>query len=184
MLIIDGIKDLISNGDINDPKACGEVVQTLMTISKENHLAIVTVLHENKNDTNLRGHLGSEIVNKCAECWQVKKSGQIFEVEQTDCRNQPVEGFSFTLDNEGLPIPMEYTPKVSAQERTESKSKDTFQRCLPPMKNLSYTDLTNLYCEYYGCKEATAHTHIAKGIKQRFLSKEPDGNYKFSYNSY
>lgn len=181
LLIIDGIKDLVSNSDINDPKTSGEVVQKLMTISKDNHLAIVTILHENKNDNNLRGHLGTEAVNKCSECWQVKKVDRIFEVEQTDSRNQPAEAFSFTLDEMGLPVPIEHTPIISIQERTATKRLDTFRQCLPPLKSLSYTDLSTLYCEYYGCSISTAHTHISTTLKHGFLTREPDGIYKFNY---
>lgn len=181
LLIIDGIKDLVSNSDINDPKTSGDVVQKLMTISKGNHLAIIAVLHENKNDNNLRGHLGTEAVNKCSECWQVKKVDQIFEVEQTDSRNQPAESFSFKLDERGIPIPMEYTQKTSTQDRTILKMKETFRLCLPTFVSRSYTELTNLYCEYYGCKISTSQAHVAKALQHGFLKHEEDGSYKFNH---
>ena len=183
LLILDGAKDLILNGDINDIKTSGEVVQMLMTISKENHLSIVTVLHENKGDTNLRGHIGTEILNKCSENWQVKKDGDSFEVEQIDSRNQPTEGFSFTLNDAALPVQIEHAPKISTQERTETKKLETFRQCLPQMKSLSYTDLTNIYCEFHGCAVPTAKKNISEYCKKGYLIHESNGNYIFNYTS-
>ena len=180
-LIIDGAKDLISSGDINDIKSCVDVVQKMMTVSKDHNLAIITILHENKNDTNLRGHIGTELLNKCAESWQVIKDGENFEVEQVDFRNQPVEGFSFTLDDDALPIPLERVPKISVKERTETKKSETFMQCLPPSISLSYTDLGNFYCEYYPCKIGTAKKDIAAFHSKRFLTHEPDGTYRYNY---
>jgi len=181
LLIIDGAKDLIANGDINDPKSSHEVVQRLMTISKENHLAILTVLHENKNDPNLRGHIGTELLNKCSECWQIKKTGKIFDVEQTDSRHKPAEGFSFTLDEKEQPVFNANASKISGQERTDIKMINTFKQCLPREAKLIYTELTKVYCEKYPCKESLAHSHIAKGTKLAVLIKESDKNYKFNY---
>lgn len=183
LLVIDGAKDLISNGDINDVKTSNDVVQSMMTLSKNHHLAIITILHENKKDTNLRGHIGTELINKCSECWQVSKSDLTFEVEQTDSRNKPAEGFSFTLNEMEIPVAMAYSPKVSVHERTATKSKETFAMCLPIGESLSYTALTIKYCEFYNCKESTAHTHISNSLKSGILKNEPDGKYKFNHPS-
>ena len=44
-IIIDGIKDLIEGGDINDEKESGKAVQFLMEITKEFNASVLTVLH-------------------------------------------------------------------------------------------------------------------------------------------
>lgn len=181
LLIIDGAKDLISSGDINDIKSCVEVVQRMMTISKDNNLAIITILHENKNDTNLRGHIGTELLNKCAESWQVTKNGENFEVKQEDYRNQPAEGFSFTLDDDVLPVSIERVPKISFKERTRAKKVEAFRICLPPLTNLPYTELARIYCKLYPCKIDTAKKDIASFCKDGYLTHEPDGNYRYNY---
>lgn len=182
-IIIDGIKDLIEGGDINDEKESGKAVQFLMVITKEFNAAVLTVLHENKTDSNLRGHIGTELLNKCSEVWQVKKNDNLFEAEQIENRNDPsgIINFSFEFNEEGLPVMVESVPKISVQERTETKKLETFRQCLPQMKSLSYTELTKLYCEYYGCADPTAHKHISSFIKMNFLTHQSDGNYKFNY---
>ena len=182
LLIIDGAKDLISNGDINDTKTCGETVQKMMTISQVNNLAIITILHENKTDTNLRGHIGTELLNKCAENWQtVKNTDGSFEVKQIECRNQPADDFGYTLDENVLPVPSESAPRVSQKEIIEIKKQTTLRQCLPPMKRSSYTELTNLFSEYYPCKSRTATDTIATYLKRGYLIHESDGNYKYNY---
>jgi len=181
LLIIDGAKDLIINGDINSPTASGEVVQQLMTLSNNYHVSIITVLHENKGDNNLRGHIGTELLNKCSECWQVTKAGDVFEVEQTDNRNEPVEGFSFILNSEKLPVAIAYAPKIAPAERLKQNKISTFRQCLPQLTRKRYNELVTLYCEYGGCKDSTALKHIKDALNWGYLIKDDSGLYKFNY---
>jgi len=180
-LIIDGAKDLISNGDINDPKTCGDVAQQFMTLTKIYPISIISILHENKNDTNLRGHIGSELLNKCSECWQVKKVDDLFEVEQSENRNESVEGFSFILNSEKLPVAIAYAPKIAPAERLKQNKISTFRQCLPQLTRKRYNELVTLYCEYGGCKESTALKHMKEVIRYGFLVKDNEGLYKFNY---
>ena len=181
LLIIDGAKDLISNGDINDPKTCGDVAQQFMTLTKIYPISIITILHENKNDTNLRGHIGSELLNKSNEVWQVKKLDGVFEVEQTDNRNESVDGFSFTINNEKLPVAIAFTPKIAPAERLKQNKLNAFRKCLPPLTMKRYSELVTLYCEYGGCKDSTALNHIKDALNWGYLIKDDSGLYKFNY---
>jgi len=181
LLFLDGAKDLIIGGDINDPKASGDVVQLLMTLTKEYHMAIVTVLHENKKDSNLRGHIGTELLNKCSECWQVQKIGNSFKTVQTESRNEPTKGFSFMLSSDNLPIPNQFIPKITAKEKTDAKKLETLKQCFKPERSIKYTELVQLYCEYGNCKKTTAQTYIKTAIIQGYLLLEIDGKYKFNY---
>lgn len=176
LLVIDGAKDLILGTDINDPKASGQAVQILMTLTKIHNVAIITTLHENKGDQNLRGHIGTELLNKCAECWQVRKYDDIFEIEQTECRNQSVTGFSFTFDQNKLPAPIEHTPKTVASTANQ-RIKEAFAQCLPAGSGLRYTDLKNKYIEIAACSETSAETHISKALKYQYLIKNENGYY-------
>jgi len=181
LIIVDGAKDLIPDGDINNPKSCGETVQLLMAITKQYPVALVTILHENKNDSNLRGHIGTELVNKCSECWQVVKKENIFEIEQAESRNEPIEGFSFELNADKLPVEVEALPKVSRANATDQKKRDAFKECLPPDKSMKYAELAALYMEFYGCEKSSAKNHIAEGIKKKYLKKLSNGDYEFIY---
>ena len=181
LLILDGAKDLINGGDINDSKSSSEIVQSLMTLTKNYRLSIVTVLHENKNDTNLRGHIGTELLNKCSECWQVKKVDTKFESMQTDSRNQPAKGFSFMLNSEALPVHLEHVPRISVKEKTDAKKLKTLRQCFKLENSIKYTELVNMFCKNGNCKETTAQTYITIAFDHGYLIKELDGRYKFNY---
>ncbi len=62
IIIIDGVRDLLSN--INDPDQSTELLTWLERITTTKDVHIINVLHMNKTDTNARGHLGSELLNK------------------------------------------------------------------------------------------------------------------------
>lgn len=103
ILVIDGIRDLMSN--INDPDESTEVIVWLEKLTLEYNLSIINILHINKTDNNARGHIGSELLNK-AECTiQVdldEKSG--FSVVKCESsREKPFEPFMFTHGPTGLP---------------------------------------------------------------------------------
>ena len=182
LLIIDGVRDLIKGGDINDQKASEKVSQFLMSLTKQFNLALITVLHENKGDSNLRGAIGTELLNKCSECWQVKKIGDKFQAEQTESRNEPVSGFSFKFNDEKLPVPVERAFRMSASEDKDQKMPDNFKQCLPQGVSIRYSDLKNKYVELTSFKPGTAESHIKNAVKDEYLIKDNNGNYFFNYH--
>jgi hypothetical protein len=183
-LIIDGIKDLIEGGDINAPKESGQTVQFLMTVTKEHNLAILTVLHENKNDTNMRGHVGTELLNKCSEVWQITKTDNVFDVEQTENRNEAshVLKFSFQFNDDHMPELIESLPKESVKSKNLRLRHVDFQSCLPPHQSLKYADLINEYSEKSGLAQKTAKNHITEFRRSGFLLKDSTADeYKYNY---
>jgi hypothetical protein len=184
LLIIDGAKDLIDSLDVNDARKCGEVIQFLMSLSQENNLALVTTLHENKGDTNPRGHLGSELLNKSSECWQVRKAtGGIFNVEQTETRNHPVPGLNFQLNKDVIPVLIDIPSKFPmTEEKRENKFREAFQKCLPEGVRLKYSELRSKYASETKCPEKSAENHIKKAVKEGIIKKDDeDGKYAFNY---
>jgi hypothetical protein len=181
LLVVDGAKDLIDGSDINDAKASGQTIQFLMSLTKNYNLAILTTLHENKGDNNLRGHVGTELLNKCSECWQVRKYDDIFETEQTECRNQPAAGFSFTFDDEKLPVHTVHITRKTVPQSIDQKIKETFFQCLPQGTTLRYTDLKNKYIESACCSETSVDNHINKAINRGYLVKDEKGFYSFNH---
>jgi len=184
VLVIDGVKDLIKGSNINDPESSGATVQFLMTLTHDFNIAVLTTLHENKslNDSNLRGHIGSELANKSSECWQVKKYGEIFGTYQTECRNEPAEGFSFTFNVENLPVPAEHTIKKSIKQLKEQKMKEFFEQCLPEGVSLRFKDLRSKYMALADYSVTSAETHISEAYRLKFLLKDKKGDYLFNYN--
>ena len=121
VVFIDGIRDLLI--DFNDQNESTVLIQEMMTLSQECNIAIVNILHTNKgkDDNNMRGHLGTELVNKSSDVFAVSRSkAGVFNVEQTDSRNIPVNDFAFQLDDAGLPVVADLDKTNNVVEMTKS----------------------------------------------------------------
>lgn len=101
-VVIDGIKDLV--GDINKPEEANDIVGRLLKWSEEKNIHICVVLHQNKNNDNARGHIGTEITNKAETVLSVTKEDQnSSSVKAEFCRDMEFPPFSFSVNQEGLP---------------------------------------------------------------------------------
>ena len=119
LVIVDGIRDLVN--DINDGVLAQEVMEELMHLATEHDCCIVCVLHQNKSgeDHNLRGWIGTELMNKAFEVYSCEKllPQRIFSLEQTLTRKYDIERtMYFEVGDDGLP--------VSCGVPTEGGSKD------------------------------------------------------------
>ena len=119
LVIVDGIRDLVN--DINDGVLAQEVMEELMHLATEHDCCIVCVLHQNKSgeDHNLRGWIGTELMNKAFEVFSCEKllPQRIFSLEQTLTRKYDIERtMYFEVGDDGLP--------VSCGVPTEGGSKD------------------------------------------------------------
>ena len=106
LVIVDGIRDLVN--DINDGVLAQEVMEDLMQLAAGQNCCIVCVLHQNKGseDHNLRGWIGTELMNKAFEVYACEKllPQRIFKVEQTLTRKYDIEqAMYFEVNGEGLP---------------------------------------------------------------------------------
>jgi hypothetical protein len=103
-VIIDGCRDLLF--DINNPTESVDVINDLMRWSSYYNLHIHTVLHLNKGDDQIRGHIGTELANKAETVLQVTKSSfdsNISEVKPMQVREKEFEPFAFRINDDGLP---------------------------------------------------------------------------------
>lgn len=117
-VVIDGIKDLVTS--INDEEQATVISSKLLKWTEQRNIHIVTVLHQNKSDTNARGHIGTELINKAETVLSITKAegdGKISIVEPQQCRNVEPEKFAFEINEDGLPIIAE-----NYELRTETKS--------------------------------------------------------------
>ena len=93
LVIVDGIRDLVN--DINDGVLAQEVMEELMHLATQTECCIVCVLHQNKSgeDRNLRGWIGTELMNKAFEVYSYEKllPQRIFSLEQTLTRKYDIE---------------------------------------------------------------------------------------------
>ena len=106
LVIVDGIRDLVN--DINDGVLAQEVMEELMHLATQAECCIVCVLHQNKSgeDHNLRGWIGTELMNKAFEVYSCEKllPQRIFSLEQTLTRKYDIEQtMYFEVGDDGLP---------------------------------------------------------------------------------
>ena len=107
LVIVDGIRDLVN--DINDGTLAQEVMEKLMHLATAHDCCIVCVLHQNKSgeDHNLRGWIGTELMNKAFEVYSCEKllPQRIFSLEQTLTRKYDIERtMYFEVGDDGLPV--------------------------------------------------------------------------------
>ena len=168
-VIIDGIKDLVTS--INDEDQATMVASKLLKWTEERNIHIVNVLHQNKSDTNARGHIGTELVNKAETVLEVAKAendNNISIVTPRECKNKDPEVFAFELNEYGVPIIAE-----NFEIRTETKKNRFDVSELEDYKK--YKLLIEVFGNgsEFGYKELTTQIKLAS---KTILGKELAGN--------
>lgn len=108
LVIVDGIRNLLYN--INSPKEATDIISRFMQWTDDRQIHIHTVLHQNKNDENARGHIGTELNNKAETVMQIevdREERSISVVEAIHIRDREFEPFAFRINSEALPEPVE-----------------------------------------------------------------------------
>jgi len=90
-VVIDGIRDLIR--DINSPEESTMISSKLLKWSEKTGAHILTVLHENISDGKLRGHIGTELMNKAETVLRVEKDKTDLGISNITC--DMVRGLEF-----------------------------------------------------------------------------------------
>ena len=131
LVIVDGIRDLVN--DINDGVLAQEVMEELMHLATEHNCCIVCVLHQNKSgeDHNLRGWIGTELMNKAFEVYACEKllPRRVFKLEQTLTRKYDIDRtMYFEVGDDGLPA-------VCAMPVDEGRT-EARQEKLPPLNQV------------------------------------------------
>ena len=124
LVIIDGIRDLML--DINSTGESVEVINKMMEWSSKYNLHIHCVLHLNKGDNNVRGHIGTEMSNKAETVLVISKSNEnpaISEEHELHIREKEFKPFAFTVDEGGLPVMAEnHSFDGNASERSKNRT--------------------------------------------------------------
>lgn len=99
VVIIDGVRDLLH--DFNDVGESLDTLQLLMdaTAASED-LALIAVLHMNEGTDKMRGHLGTELWNKCNTLLECSKENGVFTV-QNKSRLKEAAPFRFCINDAG-----------------------------------------------------------------------------------
>ena len=107
LVVIDGIRDLLL--DINDVKESMVLVNELMRLVNDHRIHICSILHSNPDGQKVRGHLGTEILNKCDSVIKVttRGSSNISTVTSEVMRDKHFLTWKFKVDENGLPYEAE-----------------------------------------------------------------------------
>ena len=96
-----------------------------------NQQNVHTILHQNKNDENARGHIGTELNNKAETVMQVevdKMDRTVSVVEAIHIRDRAFEPFAFRINDEVLPELLDsYQPQEKKIGRPAKKPFDPYK---------------------------------------------------------
>lgn len=169
MIVIDGIADLISN--FNDIDQSTDIISKLLALCSETNIALLTVLHENKSEdnTNMKGHLGTLLLQKAASVFHLSKSEDgTITVKNTDSRNKPIRDWYFKIDENGMPITSD--APVTEKERKEIEDlKENMRIAFEDADTLLRSELVERLKSKGLCSGATAYRKIEKAVEKNVL---------------
>jgi len=168
LVIIDGIRDLMSN--INDPDQSTELIVWLERQILKYNCHVINILHMNKTDSNARGHIGSELLNKAEMTIELELDTQenVTKVKCESSRDKPFETFSFWHDKDGLP---EVVGTVT--ERKQDNENNTRQLLVAAFADgpMVYRDLVEELRAQFGIGKTKAETFIRKFRRDGWIIK-------------
>lgn len=178
LVLLDGVVDMIA--DYNDPAESKSFISELMAIASKKDCALLCILHENKGkgDNTMRGHLGTELVNKSSEVYQVTRLNDLFTVAQTESRNAPTPDICFSIDSEGLPVLAEEANPAQGRSNLFMERVQIVRKFMQDKEAITHTELYEELMERFGGVSArTSKREIAKMLHADILAKDSKGKY-------
>lgn len=155
LIFIDGVRDLVF--DINSAHEAMEVIGWLMKLTADQNIHICLVLHQNKGDNNVRGHLGTEAVNKAETVLSVKKDRDISIVKPEHTRSREFSELAFTVED----IDEMGIPKITSHPDFQI-NRDTRERQAP---DESISD-DEILTKAFGGLEKPRYSELLDALKQ------------------
>jgi len=194
VVIIDGIRDLLF--DINNSTEATELVDYIRKWTDTTNTHIITVLHANKTDGNLRGHIGTELLNKGETILEVVIDGQDKNISVVSCersRNKPFEDFAFSINDAGIPVvcdmPVKSEKKVFDVE--EQIGADAIVKILVKAYNnrnepKTKSELKDIFSLKVKIKDAKARLIVAYCVDKQYIENVSNNkkNYKYVLNDW
>lgn len=159
-LVIDGIRDLVSS--INDEREATHIADSLLKWTQELNIHILTILHQNKGDSNARGHLGTELMNKAETVAMLSRDDnngkRITIIEAKLARHKEFESFAFTIDENGLAF--------------DSEIKASYNGKQPTVEQLTHIELEGIVKYCFSNHEYLAYRFFWPEIKKASIESE------------
>ncbi len=191
-VIIDGIRDLLS--DINSPVEATEIKDWLLQISSKHNIHITVILHTNKTDNNARGHIGTELINKCETTVLIEKDSKNQDVSVAKfeyTRDKTPDDFAFSVDIDGLPYGCDVpqpNKKIQSEDLLEADHFNIIQTIFKDRKSRNATQLNNDTIQvieelYEPIGKDKARQFIKYLVQNSFINENGTGNRKI-YTAY
>jgi hypothetical protein len=184
IVFIDGIRDLLKN--INDPVECTDLITWCEALITTYNIHIVNILHQNKNDNNARGHLGTELLNKAYITFELELDEQAgcTTVKCESGRDIPFKTFAFTHNADELPEVVSLP--VKGKVLTESDQKERLRYVFEdgPIK---YRAVIENIMQQFKVGKTIAGQLLAEYTRKNLIMKSgkdhsPDTVYKLLFN--
>lgn len=169
LVFLDGIGDIVT--DFNNIEESAKAVDLLMKLSSEYDCHICCILHVNKCNGQLHGHLGSKIVEKSETVLSVIRDGDVSTVEPSYTRNIAPDAFTFRINENGLPECCD-APVKSAKA---DKMREVFNEIINE-ETISYSNLKKAIMAT-GLIERTAERRIKSAMEEGIIVKNECGDY-------
>ena len=121
-------------------------------------LHISTIIHQNKNDNNARGHLGTEIVNKSESVISVTRVKTVSVVKAEYCRDKEFAPFAFTVDEQSA-LP-QIVPGYFVMDFEDAKSASRTNVKIMPDQHRAVMEKVFSYQDEYGRTELEVQAKI------------------------
>jgi hypothetical protein len=181
VVFIDGIADLVSN--FNDVEQSTITVNRLMKLSADCNCSIVCVLHTNKakDDSNMKGHLGTMLLQKSSDVFDVSKSSDVFNVQETDCRNMPIDDFAFCIDDNGMPhstATLKENRKAERDAERLESLRGILRKCFDSVETLDKKVLLAKIETFSGITTKQARRNLQEALAKGLLTVADNDTYK------
>lgn len=180
LVLLDGISDLVSN--FNDIEPSKEGVERLTKWATMYDCHVMTCLHVNKNNAELRGHLGAFLRQKGELTLLLTKKENVdkfIEVKAIDSRHRPIDDFNFRINAEALPEVYEPLP-IQKEALKVSNSDKLFSELLTIGVDMARNELKESVMKVKGVKKEQAYKDIAFALENSIIMLNNKG--RFVYN--
>lgn len=154
VIVIDGVRDLLHN--FNDEGESFGVVEMLMNATTNDDLSLIEVLHKNDATDKMRGHLGTELFNKCNTLLECVKDNGYFTVKHIS-RQREANPFVFRINEAG-----DYEPASAAAAAGVIDDDAALAMCYDGDrdKGLDFAQLVKLYAKHASITQLKAKAII------------------------